>query len=630
MKKKFFCVLMALAMVLTMLPAVAVTAADETYTITWIVDGNETVHTYAMGEKIEYPEDPVKEGYTFWGWYSELNGYFVPYRMPEADLTVTAEFVEGIVYYFRHKVPISESEEGYFTMPDPLKDFETPIKNAFDEIIGYTTTQGSNTVEYQIGERVPVSAGRVFYAVDIFCEHRNETIDVIPPTCDSQGYTLRTCTICGNQSRYDYVYSLDGHDDIEGSKVVVAPTCTEPGYVTFDCARCGTYVSTYDEHVLPPTGHYYGRDDICDDCGAGKSIVVNLYDHIDWDDDEAYDYGDGWYGARVNVYMDGELLQTLSHPVGYCTTWTLPYDNLKEYTFEWTYGGDDSDVSTNAVIEIIVNDLQVYMNPDVEWCSDGDILFTIEKDCKHNFNRHGVCLICGESMQLSVSMGSTHSYAAGSIIGDSWYGSGIEVYEDGVLVGMASKYEYGVPVEVWKYPYDLTKEYTFRWVDGEYTDEEEYFDLLVDRETLYSVEPGGCTEFATGDHLFTIAEQEIRPAEADVKFQTKFNDNTADLRLVTWVDTLDYREVYFNVTIGGQTAVIPCTTVYSAINADGMALSDASAVFGEEAQYFVTYSIRNIPGAAYNEEIQVSVTWAGPDGYSVTSETRTIVLADSL
>lgn len=127
-----------------------------------------------------------------------------------------------------------------------------------------------------------------------------------------------------------------------------------------------------------------------------------------------------------------------------------------------------------------------------------------------------------------------------------------------------------------------------------------------------------------------IVQPEGPSAEASIKFQTKTNGDSADLRLVTWVDSLDYAQVYFNVTIGGRTAAIPCTTVYSAINANGMVLDDASAVFGEEARYFVTYTIKNIPSSAYNEEIQVSVTWTDLDGHSVTSETRTIVLADAL
>ena len=106
----------------------------------------------------------------------------------------------------------------------------------------------------------------------------------------------------------------------------------------------------------------------------------------------------------------------------------------------------------------------------------------------------------------------------------------------------------------------------------------------------------------------------------DIKFQTKDNN----LRLVTWVDSLEYKEIVFNVTIGGHTAVIPCTTVYSSINAGGLKLDSAADVFNEDALYFVTYTINNIPASV--TELQVSVTWTDLDGYSETSATRTITL----
>lgn len=590
------------------------------YTLTWVVDGVRYEQSVLNGDEIIAPEDPVKEGYAFWGWSSDAVDHVLPY-MPKSDLTYTAEFVEGgkVSYigwldYYEHQIELLE--DGYFTMPDPLTSFDEPVMLKGYEILGYSTTEDSETVEFEIGERVPVSAGRSFYAVLADCEHSTRRVEVTPPTCDQYGYTANICTICGDVDYTDHVYS-DYHDYDYEAAIIVPPTCTEQGYKIYDCSNCGQFVPPYEDDKTPALGHDFGNGDTCRVCGStDKTIVVNLYDRD----------GDGWDGNYLEVYQGDTLLATLTVPVGYGDTWSVPYDNMKAYTFKWNYGGDDAQ---DASFEILVNGKQIadaQNNPSI---ADG-ASFTLEKDCRHNFNRNCVCLICGDSMPLYINVGSTHSYGAGSIIGDSWYGSGVEVYADGVLVGTASKYEEGVPVEVWKCPYDPTKEYTFRWIDGKYSDEEAYFDIVLDGETLYSVEAGGCTDFANGQHLLTLPKQEIRPATADMKFQTKTDGNSADLRLVTWVDTLDYEQVYFNVTIGGQTAAIPCTTVYSSINADGTALGDAAAVFGGEASYFVTYTIKNIPAAAYNEAIQVSVTWTDLDGYSVTSEIRTIVLADAL
>ena len=113
-----------------------------------------------------------------------------------------------------------------------------------------------------------------------------------------------------------------------------------------------------------------------------------------------------------------------------------------------------------------------------------------------------------------------------------------------------------------------------------------------------------------------VVEEEV----TDIKFQAKGNS----LRLVTWVDSLDYQEVVFNVTVDGETAAIPCTTVYSAINAGDAKLDNAAEIFNENALYFVTYTIESIPEGV--TEFDVSVTWTDLEGNSNTSDVRTITL----
>ena len=118
----------------------------------------------------------------------------------------------------------------------------------------------------------------------------------------------------------------------------------------------------------------------------------------------------------------------------------------------------------------------------------------------------------------------------------------------------------------------------------------------------------------------TVTSTSVEDDDMDIKYQTKGNA----LRLVTWADSLDYKEIVFNVTVGGQTAAIPCTAVYSSIYADGVKLDNAAEVFNENARYFVTYTIEDIPEGVTT--FDVSVTWTNLDGNSVTSNIRTITL----
>ncbi len=106
---------------------------------------------------------------------------------------------------------------------------------------------------------------------------------------------------------------------------------------------------------------------------------------------------------------------------------------------------------------------------------------------------------------------------------------------------------------------------------------------------------------------------------AEIKYQTRATDSS--VRLVTYVDSLDYRDVTFNFRCGGQTASYSCQTVYEAIIADGIQLTDASQEFGNDAAYYVTLVITDFPT---DTEVAVSATWTDLEGNDVTSDTRVI------
>ncbi|MCR5485027.1 MAG: leucine-rich repeat protein [Clostridiales bacterium] len=67
-------------------------AFDVPYTVTWTVEGTDTVETYYQSDVIEPPVVPVKEGYVFTAWDPE-----VPEVMETTDLSFTALFVPEII-----------------------------------------------------------------------------------------------------------------------------------------------------------------------------------------------------------------------------------------------------------------------------------------------------------------------------------------------------------------------------------------------------------------------------------------------------------------------------------------------------------------------------------------------------
>ena len=85
------------------------------------------------------------------------------------------------------------------------------------------------------------------------------TTVVTAPTCTQYGYTTYTCA-CGDSYVSDYTSPL-GHDYKYTS--TTEPTCTEDGYDLYTCSRC----SANKKQILSATGHHFGDDNVCDNCG---------------------------------------------------------------------------------------------------------------------------------------------------------------------------------------------------------------------------------------------------------------------------------------------------------------------------------------------------------------------------
>lgn len=73
---------------------------------------------------------------------------------------------------------------------------------------------------------------------------------VTPPTCETDGYTTDTCTVCGF-SRISDIQPATGHSWANTS--TVAPTCKDNGYTLQTCATC----NATQKIDIVPAGHTY-------------------------------------------------------------------------------------------------------------------------------------------------------------------------------------------------------------------------------------------------------------------------------------------------------------------------------------------------------------------------------------
>ena len=113
MKKRILSILLLCCMVLTLLPTTAF-AADESpavtnVTVTFDSNGGGEVEsqTIQQGQQVQRPADPVKEGYTFIGWYdkNDLDNNY--YNMPEWNFRYSVTGDMELVAQWMEPMPIS-------------------------------------------------------------------------------------------------------------------------------------------------------------------------------------------------------------------------------------------------------------------------------------------------------------------------------------------------------------------------------------------------------------------------------------------------------------------------------------------------------------------------------------------
>ena len=90
--------------------------------------------------------------------------------------------------------------------------------------------------------------------VDDLHEHNFQKIEVVPPTCNENGFTLYRCE-CGEEKKTDFTPKRTEHDFKVAERK--EPTCTENGYIKYECVYC----DATKKEELAATGHNYKLSD---------------------------------------------------------------------------------------------------------------------------------------------------------------------------------------------------------------------------------------------------------------------------------------------------------------------------------------------------------------------------------
>ncbi len=166
----------------------------------------------------------------------------------------------------------------------------------------------------------------------------NYVVTTINPTCTKQGYTIHTCSYCGDSYNDSYVDAL-GHAWDEGT-VTKWPTEYEEGEMTYTCTRCAqtktesipksAHIHCYSiiETVEATCTEYGYTVGICESCGSrtAEYDIVEPLEH-DWDTGTVLIYPtETEPGKKVYTCRRcGEHLVNImppygNHEYGYCLT----------------------------------------------------------------------------------------------------------------------------------------------------------------------------------------------------------------------------------------------------------------------------------------------------------------------
>mgnify|MGYP002310470554 CR=1 FL=1 len=122
--------------------------------------------------------------------------------------------------------------------------------------------------------------------------------------------------------------------------------------------------------------------------------------------------------------------------------------------------------------------------------------------------------------------------------------------------------------------------------------------------------------------------QDVLSVKGQLKAGTTAESLNTDYRFSTTVDSLNYQNIGFNITVNGNTKSPSSTTVYKKITArsGNEIIAHDPTVFSAVSQYFHTYTITGIPQSAFATEIQIAAYGTTLDGTVVTGPARTLTV----
>ena len=266
--KRILSILLALVMVIGMLPMSILTASAAESSVTMSIFANKGT---LSGTTISW----TSEGVTF---QNSKASSSTAIRTSDSDhyrlyvgssVTITAP---GNIT----KIVMVSTETKYAIAPTGADGSVGTVDSTTITIVPAEASTSYTIPKISTQTRVKTLTVTYVDASAVECEHTNtEAIEAKDPTCIVPGNTAGVkCADCGVIISGNEAIPATGHTEDEG--VVTAPTCLKDGYTLYTCSVCGNERRDY----IDATGHSY-VDGVCSSCGlelpadmAGKYYIA--------------------------------------------------------------------------------------------------------------------------------------------------------------------------------------------------------------------------------------------------------------------------------------------------------------------------------------------------------------------
>ncbi len=393
------------------------------YAIEFVVDGEvrDIIRT-SGNETIEIMADPVKDGYTFDGWYLDEGTWESPFS---ADSLADETFTKSIKVYAKFVPEHNVHTFGAWETVTAATCGEKGLEHRVCTVCGLEETRQTSKLAHTYAKTWSSSETEHWHAAtcghtDLFADKEEHTFGewetVTEPTCGSKGLEHSYCTVCGYEGTREIEMLPHTYSDTwmySETEHLRFATC-EHSYLIADKAE--HIFETWETVTAPTCGSKGVEHSFCTVCGYEKTREMDMIDHT-YAETWTYDETEHWHAAtceHTDLFAD-----KAEHTFGEWETVTAPtcaskglehrlctacgYEETRDMDMiDHTYAETWSSSKTEHWHAATCEHTDLFVDKGVH--TFGDWTTVTAPTCSKKGVEHRLCTVCGYEETREVEM----------------------------------------------------------------------------------------------------------------------------------------------------------------------------------------------------------------------------------